>query len=323
MKRITKYTTFHQLSKIKEFKPFYKYLTPQRILRKGIRKRFVTIRRYEEVWETGPIVEGLNHLRDLVNSEHQVFYNLSSKEEIEKDPSLAERVLFHLPVEKKAKFVFIVPGGGYSSVIHFSSGIPFGKRLNDMGYHVFFVNYRIEELAKHPNPIDDLAKGLEFVVKNADKLNVDIGDYALMGVSAGGHAAAAFGLDNIGYAKYDLPKPGAMILVYPVITMGELSHVGSRKYFMGDDINNTELEDLYSVEKQVGQNYPPTFVWQCVKDEQVPIENTRMLAEALEKHQVPFIYESYDDFGHGWGLAETKAAKGWLERSIAFWQENI
>ena len=71
-----------------------------------------------------------------------------------------------------------------------------------MGYSAFVLYYHVKEQAKYPAPQEDVA---------------------------------SFGTEHMGYAKYELPKPGTLVLVYPVITMGEKTHEGSRKNHLGKD----------------------------------------------------------------------------------------
>jgi hypothetical protein len=69
--------------------------------------------------------------------------------------------------------------------------------------------------------------------------------------------------------------------------MEKFSYDGSRKNLLR---SRKDLWDAYSIEKQITENYPKTFVLQCNRDNTVPIENTRLLAEALKEYGVPYIY---------------------------------
>ena len=75
--------------------------------------------------------------------------------------------------------------------------------------------------------------------------------------SAGAHLAGSFGIQNIGYGKYHLPKPGVMFLGYPVITMGEMAHAGSRENFLGkengDDYAKNWLERAVEFWENIGR----------------------------------------------------------------------
>ena len=66
-------------------------------------------------------------------------------------------------------------------------------------------------------------------------------------------------------------RPDFMMLIYPVITFGEQAHVGSRENLIGKTPSATLLE-LYSNEKQVTANTPPTFLVHAEDDDVVPVQ---------------------------------------------------
>ena len=47
------------------------------------------------------------------------------------------------------------------------------------------------------------------------------------------------------------------------------------------------------------------------------------LVEELKKRGIPCQYHVYPGNAHGWGLATGKAAEGWLDEAVAFWEENL
>lgn len=134
---------------------------------------------------------------------------------------------------KKHPFAVICPGGGYSMVCSFVEGMPFAKRLNEMGYSAFVVYYRTKDRARFPGPQDDLARAVKEILHRAEEWNLDTRGYSVWGASAGGHLAASFGTESMGYRKYGLPKPAALVLTYPVITMSDLTHPGTRANLLG------------------------------------------------------------------------------------------
>ena len=142
------------------------------------------------------------------------FFDTFRKNEYELRPYLIKDGKTH-PV------AIICPGGGYRRVCSFVEGHPFAKKLNALGYHAIVVYYRVNVLARYPAPQEDLARAVREVHAKAGQWNLDMRGYSVWGSSAGGHLAASFGTKNMGYARYGLPKPGALILVYPVVTMGE------------------------------------------------------------------------------------------------------
>lgn len=213
----------------------------------------------------------------------------------------------------------ICPGGGYRRVCNFIEGYPFAKKLNKMGYHAFVVYYRVRNLAAYPNPQDDLARAVREIHDHAAQWKLDMNGYSVWGSSAGGHLAASFGTDAMGYIKYNLPKPGALILVYPVITMGDETHCGSRNYLIGAYASQ-EYIDLTSVHKQVTGNYPPTFLWWGDEDGTVPPVNSLMLKDALIRNNIPNLCIEYQGVDHGVGIGKGLPCEGWFEKAVAFWQ---
>lgn len=220
---------------------------------------------------------------------------------------------------KKHPFAIICPGGGYSMVCSFLEGLPYAKHLNEQGYSAFVLYYRCRKKARYPAPMDDLARALRDILSRADALNLETEGYSVWGSSAGGHLAASFGTEAMGYAKYDLPKPGALVLCYPVVTMGDKTHLGSRNNLLGKAPDAAMLT-LTSVEQQITPAYPPTFVWCGDTDRTVDPENSRMLSEALAENGVPCQFVEYPGVDHGVGLRKGLACEGWFEQAVSFWR---
>lgn len=103
-----------------------------------------------------------------------------------------------------------------------------------------------------------------------------------------------------------------MILMYPVITFGELAHKGSRDNLVGKDASTAQI-DLYSNEKQVTSNTPPTFLVHAEDDKTVPVQNSLMFYEALRKANVLAEMHIYPAGGHGFGLNNTKSKERWFD----------
>ena len=269
-------------------------------------------------WNSESIAAGLSYLSRLC-SNRNCFYSVWSDEEIAADKTKAEAKLISFPLPQKSKFVLICPGGAYLSVASIAEGFPVAKRLNELGYAAFVLKYRCGKHALAPNPMDDLAAALRLILANADQFNIDPEQYTVMGFSAGGHLAASFGTESLGYAQYLLPKPANMVLAYPVVTMGSKTHEDSRKNLLGaKNTHNSSLIEKWSVERQLTENYPPTFLWQCDQDFLVPVENSSMLAEGLMAKGVKVHYETFPSNAHGWGSAEGTPAYGWIERAVDF-----
>lgn len=223
---------------------------------------------------------------------------------------------------KRHPVAIICPGGGYRRVCSFIEGDPYAKKLNQLGYHAVIVYYRVKDLSRFPAPQDDLAQAVAEILANADRWKLDTSCYSVWGSSAGGHLAATFGTDAMGYSKYHLPKPGAMILTYPVVTMGSKAHAGSRDFLLGPAPSEALIR-LTSVEYQITPNYPPTFLWWGDADGTVDPDNSRMLLAALEENHIPCVHKEYKGVDHGIGIGKGFACYGWFEEAISFWEAQM
>ena len=126
-----------------------------------------------------------------------------------------------------------------------------------------------------------------------------------MGFSAGGHLASTAGTrfdagdpTAADPAERQSGRPDFMVLVYPVVTMGEKTNKGTKDNLLGPD-PKPELIALYSNERQVTCQTPPTFLAHARDDKAVPPENSRAFRDALEAHNVPVEYLELPSGGHG------------------------
>lgn len=217
---------------------------------------------------------------------------------------------------KKHPFAVICPGGGYGMVCSAGEGRPFAEKLNKLGYHAFVVYYRVKDKASYPNPQDDLERAIKEVFAHAEEWKLDTDIWSIWGSSAGGHLVASYCTE-----KRETPKPTAIVLVYPVITMGEHTHKGSRDNLLGKN-PSSEIVERLSVELNVSSDYPPTFIWYGTADDVVAPLNTKMMVDALGEASVPCRLEEYEGIGHGAGLAKGTVAEEWFGNAVKFWTEQ-
>lgn len=222
---------------------------------------------------------------------------------------------------KQHPVAIICPGGGYHWVCSFTEGMPYARKLNQMGYSAFVVHYRCGTGKEYPIPQEDLARAIREIMSHAEQWNLDMEGYSLWGSSAGGHLAASFGTDVMGYKKYGLPKPGTLVLSYPVVTMGEHAHAGSRGYLLGENPSPACME-FASIEKQLTSEYPPTFLWCGLSDGCVEPENSYLLAKALADYDVPCRFLPIEGVDHGVGIGQGLPCEGWFEEAVDFWERN-
>jgi len=212
------------------------------------------------------------------------------------------------PTNATGAAMIICPGGGYQ---HLSprEGNDYALWLNQHGITCFVLKYRLgADGYKHPVELQDSARAVRTVRARADEFKIDPKRIAVMGSSAGGHVASMLmthfdsGDTNSADAiERQSSRPDIGILCYPVITMGEFAHQGSKNLILGKN-PSPELVQETSSELHVDANTPPCFIWCTSEDRTVPPENTLMFAAALRKNHVPFDLHIYQKGGHGMGL---------------------
>ena len=158
--------------------------------------------------------------------------------------------------------------------------------------------------------LNDAARALRLVRAKAADWKIDPHRVGIMGSSAGGHLASTL-LTHFDAGNPDAEdpierqssRPDIGILCYPVITMGEHTHQGSKNNLLGKD-PPPELVKLLSNELQVTKQTAPCFLFHTSEDTAVPVENPLAFAAALRKAGVPFDLHIYQKGRHGIGLGD-------------------
>lgn len=230
--------------------------------------------------------------------------------------------------EQKRPLVLICPGGAYEFISE-KEGEPLAIRFLSMGYHVALLSYSIHPHAKYPVALLQLSNAVRYLKDHADEYFIDPDKIIVQGSSAGGHLAASFGVfwnsdmicNAIGVEKGFL-RPAGLILNYAVITSGEKAHHDSFYNLLGDRYE--ELREEMSLEKQVNEDTPRTFLWHTVTDDLVPVENSILFAQALIEKNIPVELHLYPVGGHGLALAtyETLDHNGYgIQKEVASWTD--
>lgn len=224
---------------------------------------------------------------------------------------------------KRHPFAVICPGGAYWMVCSYIEGVPVAKKLNEFGISAFIVNYRVRKKAHYPAPQEDLARAIREILSKKEQYLLESEGYSVWGFSAGGHLAASFGTQELGYIHYGLPRPATLVLSYPVISMRkDVTHQGTHDNLLGAD-STPELEALTSIDEQVTADYPPTYLWCGDADQTVSPENTRRMADALKAAGVAYQCEIFPGVDHGVGPGTGTAAEGWIRHAVDFWLAQL
>ncbi len=212
--------------------------------------------------------------------------------------------------------VLVIPGGGYCFVAP-SEAEPVAKRFYKAGYQAFVLTYTVNPLMNAPlglQPLKDASRAMRLIRMNGEAFRTIPSQVAVCGFSAGGHLAASLAVHWQDIPDLDealnawTNRPDGAILSYPVITAGPFAHRGSFQALLGE---KPALEDLeyMSLEKQVGKETPPCFLWQTATDNAVPVENSYLFAQACRQQGVPYAHHVFTQGQHGLALADD----AWLE----------
>ena len=220
--------------------------------------------------------------------------------------------------------VVICPGGGYAGLSMDKEGYRVAKAFNAFGVTAFVLKYRLpsdEIMAdKTIGPLQDAQQAVLTVRKNAAKWGINPNKIGIIGFSAGGHLASTEGthFDKVVIEDQEniSVRPDFMLLLYPVISFGPTAHVGSRENLIGKT-PTPALLDLYSNEKQITANTPPTFLVHATDDDVVPVQNSLMFYDALLANKVKAEMHIFEAGGHGFGLDNPKSKDQWID-----WAKN-
>lgn len=240
-------------------------------------------------------------------------------------------VSLYLPAANPTRTLIVVaPGGGYQHLAMDHEGLQVAQWLNAHGVAALVLRYRLGPKYHHPVELGDAQRAIRFARSHAAEWSVQPDHIGMWGFSAGGHLASTAGThyDSGKAAATDVierqsSRPDFLILAYPVISFQPgILHAGSKKYLLGDS-PDPQLVDLLSNEKQVTQQTPPTFLFHTADDPVVPVANSIVFFEALQKNKVPVELHVFRHGPHGVGLAQANPElSGWPDLLYHWLHEN-
>lgn len=238
----------------------------------------------------------------------------------------------YLPDEGKANgaSMLVLPGGGYARLAA-HEGESYARWFAEQGIAAYVLKYRVgdKDGYRHPVMLTDAARALRIVRHLARDQRRDVNKIGIIGSSAGGHLAATllthFTAGTPGATDpvdSESSRPDLGILCYPVISMQEFAHAGSKKNLLGPEPSTELLWDL-SNELRVTPQTPPCFLWHTVADQTVPVENSLLFAQALRRAGVPFALHVFERGSHGLGLgSRERPAPPWADLCLYWLKEH-
>jgi acetyl esterase/lipase len=232
-------------------------------------------------------------------------------------------VTVHRPEKPNGTAVVICPGGGYGGLVTGAEGHGIAAWLNRHGVTGVVLEYRLPK-GRPFVPLLDAQRAIRTVRSNSKQWGIDPAKVGVMGFSAGGHLASTAGTHfDAGDPKAADPverqssRPDFMILVYPVVSMGEKGHGGSRRNLLGANPDE-KLVKLFSNETQVTDKTPPAFLAHARDDKVVVPGNSKMLYDALRARKGPAEYLELESGGHGLNGYKGPMWDAWQAKSLTW-----
>lgn len=192
--------------------------------------------------------------------------------------------------------VLICPGGGYSILAIQHEGCGYAEWLASQGITGAVLKYRM------PNghcsiPLSDAQEAMRILRKQAPAWHIDPGKIGVSGFSAGGHLASTLG------THFDPScRPAFMILFYPVVTMQDFTHEGSKIQLLGNKKEDPKTIENFSNERQVRPDTPPALIFLSDDDRTVVPENSIAFYRSLKENRIPASLYIFPEGKHGWGM---------------------
>ena len=215
------------------------------------------------------------------------------------------------------KEIIVCPGGAYATLSAFE-GEPVARFFAGRGWNASVCEYGIEEKARMPGPLLQLAQAVAQARRENDFV-------AVCGFSAGANLAALLctryeEAARLLGTKPEAVRPDAAVLGYgvyrfpagmapqPAAKFGQVSGLDFEalmlEYAAGcQDPSADEWRSLSPAEL-AGPETPPAFLWTTREDTMVPPEQSLFYAQALWTQGVPAALHLFSRGDHGEGLAE-------------------
>ena len=277
----------------------------------------------------GNIIRGLERVSDALAAGECIF-PIYSQAECADDPAKKDVHLMWLPSDDPGAsdrpYIFLVPGGGFWNVWSLTEGWPVADHFNKRGYHVFILTYRVNGVYQViPKDMEDFAQAFRFIRAHEAQFGVRWDQYITNGYSAGGYLICLWATKQYGCHAFGLPRPQAMIPVYP-FTSWQIKD--EKDHFDPDtmDVLGCSYQEAISSGYEIPEHvadFPPCAIFLAADDTLVPPEHSYKLHRALEAAGIPCRLEAGPQGNHGFAEAEGMCMEGWPERALDWIEATV
>jgi acetyl esterase/lipase len=238
------------------------------------------------------------------------------------------------PKANGAGVLWIQSGGWYSNWVDPKGWAGIARPFLDEGYTVFIVRHGSAPKYTIPEATEDVRRSVRFIRLRAKDFGVDPERLGVLGGSAGGHLAlmlATTADDGDPKAKDEVlqtsDRVACVVALYPPTDISTwvndppeaIKKIPALKPPLTFDAKKAPD---YSPLLKVSAKTAPVCLIHGDKDELVPIEHSRKMADALDKAQVPNKLFVIEGAGHGFNELQNKervgpATMAWFSRYLA------
>lgn len=217
--------------------------------------------------------------------------------------------------------MLVIPGGGYTQLVVDKEGFEVARWLNTLGIDAFVLLHRLPGEGHADGaqaPLRDAQRALRTLRGLAPTAGFDTARIGVLGLSSGGHLAAALAANHAAVLSPALDgidagsaRPDLVIAGYAPISGNARDALLDPAQAPLSPPEKQALYDAYPVDRQVTGNFPPTFLVASDADRRVPAENFLRLVAALRQAGVPTELHVFSDAAHGFALRSSGPVSAW------------
>lgn len=242
--------------------------------------------------------------------------------------------------DNKGAAILVIPSGGYQKLTYNLGGFQVAKWFNSIGVSAFVLIYRLPNSpdleVNYKGPVQDAQRAMKILRTRAAEWDINPAKIGVYGSSAGGHLATTLATHSTDFSLIEEDSlnnrffiPDFMVLVSPVVSLGEFTHKGSVKNFIGEDAS-VEMIRKFSNQFNVDEKTPPSFLVHAQNDNAVSAMNSILFYEAMVRNNVPGSLHLFPEGGHEIGITNNSRltdlwmdlCKEWMRES-GFLEERI
>lgn len=222
--------------------------------------------------------------------------------------------------------------GGAYRVVDRSVWLPEMMYFARKGYVVASVEYRTSNEVQFPEALIDVKAAIRYLRAHAETFAIDPDRICVMGESAGGTLAALAGLtankqefekgDNLhvdSSVKAVVDFYGLMNFLDNALNVSEGMPAWTIQDFLGVDYSEETAKKASAI-TYINETTPPFIILHGTKDQVVPVNQSEILEETLQKHHVYSEFYLLEGAEHG---TDEFYQENVLEKVAAFLEKTV